>query len=100
MTVAFPKPERPIRGTAAARRHMDEVAKQPCIMCSAWPVELHHPIIGRGARRKSSDFDVLPMCPPCHAELHASTRAWREKHGRTDFDLVPLVLATMEAARP
>ena len=90
-----PKPERPIRRTAEARRHMDLVAQQACIICSAWPVVLHHPIMGRFSQTKASDMDVIPLCPAHHDELHASPRAWRERYGRADHEFIPLVRETI-----
>lgn len=81
-----PKPIAPERGTARCRAHMALVAQLPCVCCGAWPVQLHHPIHERFAQRKSSDLDVIPLCPPCHRHLHASPAAWRDQHGPdTDF---------------
>ena len=76
-----PKPEKPRRGDAECRAWMSLVAQLPCCICDAHPVELHHPIMGRFAQRKSSDFDVIPLCPRCHLSLHASPQAWRLRFG-------------------
>ena len=94
----FPKPAKPERGTAAAKRHMAQVAQQPCIICSSWPVVLHHVCMGRYSQTKASDFDVLPLCPAHHDELHAGPRSWRERYGRADYEYLPLVRETLRIA--
>lgn len=40
--------------------HMAEVAQLPCMVCGAWPVEVHHMPDPR------SDMRVLPLCRPHH----------------------------------
>lgn len=95
---AFPKPEKPIRGTAAAVRYMALVAQLPCIVCRRYGVELHHPIHGRFAQRKASDLDVIPMCDPCHRSLHAAPDVWRKAYG-PDTDFIPKVREAVERLR-
>ena len=54
--------------TAEERRHMDRVAQMPCLVCGAWPVELHH-VTSRGTRmgRLTRRHDrVAPICPTHH----------------------------------
>jgi hypothetical protein len=76
-----PKPEKPIRGTVAARRHMARVAELCCVICR-WPqVQVHHVIHDRFANRRASDFETIPLCVRHHTELHADKTAWREQHG-------------------
>lgn len=76
MTLAFPKPEKPRRGDAGCRRHMALVAQLDCIGCGRSDVQLHHPIMGRHSQGKSSDMDVLPVCPDCHDMIHNHRSAW------------------------
>lgn len=54
--------------TVASKRHMNEVAQLPCLVC--WRVsgtktqsELHHIAVGSGQR---SDFAVAPLCVEHH----------------------------------
>lgn len=104
----FPKPEKPIRGTAAARRHMAEVAKQPCIVggddCEylGRGVVVHHCIHDRFSGSRASDFDTIPLCWGHHDAqspngLHHAPETWRELHG-PDHSHIPLVKATMQGA--
>jgi hypothetical protein len=71
---------------------MEKVAELPCVCCGLQPVVLHHPIMGRFAQRKASDFDVIPLCPKHHAELHDKPLQWRDKYGY-DRDYVVVVRA-------
>ena len=57
-----PKPQKPERGTAACKAHMDKVAQLPCMICGARPVVVHHCICGRYSQSKMSDFDTIPLC--------------------------------------
>jgi hypothetical protein len=98
LTLAFPKPQKPERGTAEARRYMDLVAQLPCVSCNRYGVECHHPIMGRFAQRKSSDLDVIPVCPPCHRNLHASPASWRLHFG-ADYDHVEPTRKAVEQIR-
>lgn len=91
----FPKPKRPERGTARARDYMAKVAQLPCVCCGARPVQCHHPIHGRFAQRKSSDLDVIPLCPAHHDMLHKSPYAWRSEYGDDTDHIEP----TREAVR-
>ena len=60
---------------------MERVAQLRCMVCSAWPVEVHH----EGTPRM--DTNVLPLCPPHHRRefgpgaYHYSKRAFYEEHG-------------------
>lgn len=67
--------------TADERKHMEDVARLPCMICGAWPVEVHH----EGKPR--SNMNVLPLCP-CHhrreygpGAYHYSPRAFYAAHG-------------------
>lgn len=83
---AVPKPTRPERGTARCKRHMGEVADTSCACCRVLgydtPVaELHHPIIGRGAQRRTSDMGVIGLCLIHHHMLHDRRREWIQQFG-------------------
>lgn len=61
--------------------HMGRVAQLRCLVCGAWPVEVHH------EDTPKSDFRVLPLCPPHHRRefgegaYHYSPRAFYAAHG-------------------
>lgn len=61
--------------------HMGRVAMLPCLVCGAWPVEVHH----EGKPR--CDKRVLPLCAPHHRRefgrgaYHYSPRAFYAAHG-------------------
>lgn len=76
--------------TAEETRHMDAVASLPCLICGAWPVEVHH------CPSPRSNLRVLPLCPRHHRReygpgaYHYSRRAFQEAHG-TDEQLLARV---------
>jgi hypothetical protein len=74
----------------AGHAHMALVARLPCVICASSPVQVHHVIHGRYSARKSSDMHTIPLCPPCHAELHAGKETWAAKHG-PDYTYLPIV---------
>lgn len=89
------KPEKPVRGTADARRHMDRVKQLPCVICLAPPPsDAHHVISGRYGSRKASDFDTIPLCKAHHQDgpeaIHQNKRAWEQAHG-PDYDFLMVV---------
>jgi hypothetical protein len=98
LTLAWPKPEKPVRGTKAAKEHMGLVAQLACVCCNRYAVEVHHVIMGRFACRKASDFDTIPLCPADHAALHAEPSRWRSRFG-LDTDYLPGVRARVELLR-
>jgi hypothetical protein len=81
----------------AGKAHMAAVAQLPCIVCGAWPVEVHHEGFPR------SDLNVLALCPPHHRRefgpgaIHYSPKAFYARHGSSD-DLLARV-AKLLAAR-
>lgn len=55
----------------ATKAYMGSVAALGCIACrlsgySGTLPELHHPRTNAGAGQKSSDMDVIPLCPAHH----------------------------------
>jgi hypothetical protein len=75
--------------------YMAQVARLPCVICGASPVQVHHVICGRFGSRKASDFDTIPLCPACHLDpdgIHANKAAWVARHG-DDRDYLPAVAA-------
>lgn len=70
--------------TAAEVRHMDAVARLPCLVCGAWPTEVHHEPSPR------SNMRVLPLCPRHHRRefgpgaYHYSRKAFYALHGSSE----------------
>jgi len=60
---------------------MGRVAQLPCLVCGAWPVDVHH------EGRPRSDFNVLALCPRHHRQeygpgaYHYDKPAFYAKHG-------------------
>ena len=90
------RPVRPKEGKPARnRKHMERVARLPCVICRAWPVQVHHCIHGRFSQMRARDEMTIPLCKSCHDELHAGKETWAEKHGR-DFEYQPVVAQQLE----
>ena len=70
----------------SALRYMRAVKQLPCVVCgSPPPSDAHHVIHDRYSGKKTSDFDVIPLCKAHHQDgpeaIHNAKRSWREKHG-------------------
>lgn len=78
--------------TAAEKQHLCLVAQLRCVICGSRPVHVHHikeaedgTFIGAG--RKSSNFEVIPLCPWHHQYggigegYHSGPRAWVARYG-------------------
>jgi hypothetical protein len=91
------KPRKPIPKQSAKRKaymrsdarkqgleHMARVAQLLCLVCGAWPVEVHHMPDPR------SDMRVIPLCPQHHRReygagaFHYSPKAFYAAHGSAD----------------
>lgn len=89
------KPPKPVRGTVAAKAHLERVKGMPCVICGAAPPsDAHHVISGRFGSAKSSDFDTIPLCKAHHQHgpeaIHQNKSAWEARHG-PDTDYLPRV---------
>ena len=87
-----PKPE---RGTSEALAHIYRVKQLPCVICGKpGPSDAHHVICDRYGQRKSSDFDIIPLCKEHHQHgpeaIHNGKKSWARKHG-PDHAYLPLV---------
>jgi len=55
-----------------SRAYLMHVASLPCLVCRTSPCQAHHLIGGRhGMGMKAGDDMTVPLCPICHASLHA-----------------------------
>lgn len=65
----------------AAEARMGKVAQLPCLVCGAWPVEVHH------LPHPRDDLRTVALCPPHHRRefgpqaYHYSRKAFNAKHG-------------------
>jgi hypothetical protein len=83
--------------TLAEKKHMSQVAELGCAVCrrmgyEGTPAELHHKRAGTGAGRRSSHFDVIPLCPEHHrgkTGLHGlGTKGFVKHWGYDEDDLL------------
>ena len=65
--------------TKAEKAHLSRIAAQPCALCGAQPVEVHHILEGRIKGRKSGHWTAIPLCVDCHRH------SLRGIHGRKDM---------------
>lgn len=81
--------------TKAEKEHMNRVAELGCIICHQ-PTELHHPRFLAGMGQKSSNYDVIPLCPLHHrtggygTAIHAGIKAFEKNFG-TESELLERV---------
>ena len=81
--------------TKLDKQHMDEVAQLGCIVCGNPYVHLHHiryPGLGMGKR--STNFEVIPLCQPHHQgkfSVHGTPKEFEKKFG-TQHELLERVL--------
>lgn len=74
--------------TKEERAYMGKVAELGCLICMQ-PAEIHHKT-GAGMGRKSSNYDIMPLCPRHHRTgghgyaIHAGTKTWEAKYGPQD----------------
>lgn len=83
--------------TKAEKQHMTKVAELGCAVCrrmghEGTPAELHHKRAGTGAGRRSSHYDVIPLCPEHHrgaTGLHGlGTKGFPAHWGYDEDDLL------------
>ena len=85
--------------TNAERLHMSKVAALGCIICEM-PCELHHPRAGVGKGMRSSNFDVIGLCPRHHrtgghgVAIHAGIKTFEQNFG-TEAELLEKVRAKL-----
>lgn len=83
--------------TLAEKKHMSAVAELGCAVCRrighpGTPSELHHPRSGVGMGKRSSHYDVIPLCPEHHrgkTGVHGlGTKGFPKHWGYTEQDLL------------
>jgi len=83
--------------TLAEKKHMSRVAELGCAVCrrmgyEGTPAELHHKRAGTGAGRRSSHYEVIPLCPEHHrgkTGLHGlGTKGFVDHWGYDEDDLL------------
>ncbi|HEX8106740.1 MAG TPA: hypothetical protein VF516_03380 [Kofleriaceae bacterium] len=87
--------------SAAAKRHLAEIHELACVV--HWNCygqrrtadEAHHLEFVRG---EHSDFATVPVCAPCHDELHESRRrAFYRAHKLDDVKLLAWTIQALQA---
>ena len=86
--LAFPINRRP-RGnppTDGEAFHMDRLSKMGCLICDAWPVEIHHLLRAVWARWRKDHRCTVQLCDRCHRGqngLHhiGDERKFFKRHG-------------------
>jgi hypothetical protein len=86
----FPKPKR-----WESRKYIAWIKTRPCIICGS-PAEPHH-IKGvgnlSGGAMKAPDWAVIPLCHPCHRQMHEDSEQW---NGQWELALKTLGAAITE----
>ena len=81
--------------TKSEREYLNKVAALGCIICES-PAEIHHVRAGVGMGRKSSNFDVIPLCHVHHrtggygVAFHAGKKGFETNFG-TEVELIEKV---------
>jgi len=93
--------------TLKEKKHMNRVAELGCAVCrrqgyEGTPAELHHKRAGTGAGRRSSHYDVIPLCPEHHrgaTGLHGlGTKGFPKRYGYDEDDLLKETLELLNVA--
>jgi hypothetical protein len=82
--------------TKHEKQYMDIIAQQPCVLCGAHGVELHHLREGQGMSQRASNYMVIPLCPSCHrgsSGLHGN-RALLKIQKVEELDLLARTIET------
>ena len=83
--------------TLAEKKHLGRVAELGCAVCRRMghpgtPAEIHHLRAGTGAGRRSSHWEVIPLCPEHHrgkTGLHGlGTKGFPKRWGFDEDDLL------------
>jgi hypothetical protein len=71
--------------------HLQHVAAQPCVLCSARPAEAHHIRFAqpRALGRRVSDEFTVPLCRKHHRDVHhnGNEAAWWHDMGIDPIDM-------------
>lgn len=82
-----------------SRSYMDYVKTLRCVSCRAPADDPHHPHGAgfKGMGTKVPDYWVIPICRPCHDELHRDVQAWEDVNGsQFEHALMTLTQAVRE----
>ena len=84
--------------TKSEQNYMSRVADLGCICCGQ-PAELHHPRKHTGLGLRSSNYDVIPLCPNHHrlgkVSIHLGKAQFERTFG-TEKDLLKKVKKGLE----
>ena len=97
--------KRQIMTTKAEKKYMGQVAELGCAVCrrmgyEGTPAELHHRKAGIGIGRRSSHWQVIPLCPEHHrgaTGVHGlGTKGFMKYWSYTEDDLLEDVRKLLE----
>ena len=95
--------------TADEKKHLSRVADLGCAVCRRMgfpgtPAEIHHKRAGTGAGRRSSHWDVMPLCLEHHrgnTGVHGlGTKRFPKRWGFTEDDLIDDTYAELKKIYP
>jgi len=77
-----------MKATKQERAYMGRVAELGCIICGGIP-EIHHNTKNRGYGAKSSNYDIMGLCPHHHRGEegihHIGVKTWESKYNDQDL---------------
>jgi len=87
--------------TKQVKEYMNRVANLGCICCHQLgfpdtPAEIHHIRSGVGMGQKSSNYDIIPLCPTHHrtgdwgTAYHRGPKEFEKRYG-TELELLEIV---------
>ena len=71
-----------------APEYLTYVRSLPSAASGMIGVQAHHRIGGRFSQRKVSDFEVMPITPTEHAQLHAGMDDFVREYGHTEWEMI------------
>ena len=75
------------KATKQERAYMGRVAELGCVICGGIP-EIHHNTKNRGYGAKSSNYDIIGLCPHHHRGEegihHIGVKTWESKYDDQD----------------
>ena len=71
-----------------APEYLTYVRSLPSAASGLIGVQAHHRIGGRFSQRKVDDYQVMPLTPNEHAQLHAGMEDFVREYGKTEWEMI------------
>jgi len=96
----FKAPKPPAAEKRAGKEHMKKVKMCRCVICGSYPPnDAHHCFCDRYSGKRTSDWQVIPLCKTCHQDgplaIHNDKKGWVKRNG-PDWEFIPLVFDMLE----